>query len=78
MKPIHSHDASGKLHVELPKNYGRTPTLGDFFAIWSEWAGQTIELNRNTLLGETGSVLLSSNGNFVFLLEIVKICGTVT
>ncbi|OLS24957.1 MAG: hypothetical protein HeimC2_20120 [Candidatus Heimdallarchaeota archaeon LC_2] len=66
MKPIHTHDSSGKVHLELPSNYGRIPTLADFFAIWSDWAGETIGLSRNTLLGETGSVLLSSNCNIVF------------
>src|SRR4029453_11745206 len=30
--PLHTHDASGVIHVESPTD--RTYTLGDFFAVW--------------------------------------------
>lgn len=34
MHPIHTHDASGTLHVESPEQ--RDFTLGDFFAVWQK------------------------------------------
>lgn len=34
MKPIHTHDTSGKLHTESP--CPREFTLGDFFEIWGK------------------------------------------
>ena len=34
MNSIHTHDDSGKLHVEAPEK--RDFTLGDFFAVWGE------------------------------------------
>lgn len=34
MNPLHTHDASGKIHVESPVK--RDFTLGDFFAVWGE------------------------------------------
>lgn len=45
---LHTHDATGILHVEAP---GPTPlTLGDFFAIWGE------PLDRTNVAGFQGSV----------------------
>ena len=34
MRPLHTHDASGKVHVESPEK--RDFTLGDFFASWEK------------------------------------------
>ncbi len=34
MHPLHTHDASGKIHVESPEQ--RDFTLGDFFAVWQK------------------------------------------
>ncbi len=34
MKPLHTHDASGTIHIESPVK--RDFTLGDFFAIWGK------------------------------------------
>lgn len=34
MNSIHTHDASGKLHVEAPEK--RDFTLADFFAVWNK------------------------------------------
>ena len=34
MKPIHTHDDSGTLHVEFPRQ--NDFTLGDFFTIWEK------------------------------------------
>lgn len=38
MRPVHTHDASGKIHVETPDN--RDVYLRDFFAIWKEPFGR--------------------------------------
>lgn len=34
MRPLHTHDASGTLHVEFPRPHNFT--LGDFFSIWEK------------------------------------------
>ncbi len=34
MHPIHTHDASGVIHIESPEP--RDFTLGDFFAVWNK------------------------------------------
>lgn len=37
--PLHTHDASGTIHVESPEQ--RNFTLSDFFAVWGEPFGKT-------------------------------------
>ena len=65
-RPIHTHDASGHIHVELPSGYsGGAPTVADFFAIW----GKTF--TPTSLLGNAGTVTMEVNsviqtGNFQF------------
>ena len=45
--PLHTHDATGTLHVE-PKDYGRV-TLGQFFDIWGQPLSRTnVAGQRNT------------------------------
>lgn len=39
-RPLHTHDTSGTIHIELPRP--RTVHLSDFFAIW----GQTFSRNQ--------------------------------
>ncbi len=34
MRAIHTHDGSGRLHIETP--YKTTPNLGNFFSIWGQ------------------------------------------
>ena len=34
MRPIHTHDKSGQLHVEFPRQHDFT--LGDFFSVWDK------------------------------------------
>jgi hypothetical protein len=34
MRAIHTHDDSGRLHIEAP--YEATPNLGNFFSIWGQ------------------------------------------
>lgn len=45
MHPIHTHDATGKIHIESPET--RDFTLSDFFAVW----GKTF--NENQILDTT-------------------------
>ncbi len=40
MNPLHTHDSSGRIHIESPVE--RDFTLGDFFAVWS----QTFDRNQ--------------------------------
>ncbi len=51
---IHTHDATGIIHVESPSD--RTYTLGNFFAIWGE------PLGRNNVAGFRGKVQAYVNG----------------
>jgi len=34
MRPVHTHDTTGTIHIEGPT--GRTFTLGDFFTVWGQ------------------------------------------
>lgn len=43
MHPLHTHDASGEIHIESPTR--RDFTLGDFFAVWGEHFSQNQILN---------------------------------
>ena len=58
MRPIHTHDATGTLHVEwsAPRDF----ILGDFFKVWGE------PFSREQLLGHqagtTHAVTLTVNG----------------
>ena len=38
MHPLHTHDATGEIHVESPEQ--RDFTLGDFFAVWGKTFGK--------------------------------------
>lgn len=44
MRPIHTHDDSGTLHLEFPQT--RDVRLGDFFAIWGKRFDQNCVLDR--------------------------------
>ncbi len=50
LEPIHTHDASGILHVELnAADKNQNFTLGDFFRIWSATPGMnTVSFNGTT------------------------------
>ena len=50
-RPIHTHDATGTLHVETDEN--RDYTLGDFFLVWGNWANnaQLAIFNSNQIFG---------------------------
>ncbi|EQD32569.1 hypothetical protein B1A_19439 [mine drainage metagenome] len=51
---LHTHDATGIIHIETP--VARQFTLGDFFAIWG-WP-----LSSSDLLGHRGHVTAYLNG----------------
>lgn len=57
-RPIHTHDASGTLHLEFPQP--RDVRLAEFFLIWGE------EFNSNQILdfvnGPEGQVKMMVNG----------------
>lgn len=56
MKPIHTHDAGGKVHVELPSSFsGNSPNIGDFFEIWG------YSFSSNQVLGQNGDVTMTVN-----------------
>ncbi|MCX6787993.1 MAG: hypothetical protein NT108_02400 [Candidatus Kaiserbacteria bacterium] len=58
MNALHTHDASGTLHVESPEK--RDFTLGDFFAVW----GQTFSKDQvlQSMIGETHHIRVTVNG----------------
>lgn len=56
--PIHTHDASGRLHVESTVAY--TFRLGDFFAIWGEQFNRREFLNQP--VGPNQKVIMTVNG----------------
>lgn len=43
MRPTHTHDTSGKIHIEGP--CPRTFTLGDFFDVWGQTLNETCVMN---------------------------------
>jgi len=57
MRPVHTHNDSGYVHVELPTSYaGPLPTLGDFFDVW----GQTF--SDKEFQGQATNVYVFFNG----------------
>ncbi len=57
MRPIHTHDSSGEIHVEGPcvRNF----TLGDFFDIWKKEFDSTRIFDKTT---ENGTLKMTVNG----------------
>ena len=49
MRPMHTHDSSGLIHVESP--VAHEFTIGDFFTVWSESGGQPF--SSTTIMGRT-------------------------
>ena len=58
MRPTHTHDATGTIHIEGPA--GRDFTLGDFFTVW----GQTLSSNQVLTYKADGShrIQMTVNG----------------
>ena len=65
MNSIHTHDATGLIHVESPAK--KDFTLGDFFAVWDK------DFSKDTLLGNkidaTNEIVVSVNGSKVDTFE---------
>ncbi len=61
MNAIHTHDASGVLHVESPVK--KDFTLGDFFAVWKR--PFTKEQVLDTVLSSGQQVIVTVNGKEV-------------
>ncbi|OLS19000.1 MAG: hypothetical protein HeimC2_43240 [Candidatus Heimdallarchaeota archaeon LC_2] len=61
MRLMHTHDTSQKIHIELPSDFTGTPTLGDFFAIWSDWSSSNYNIGSSSLLGQNGVITLTVN-----------------
>ncbi len=61
MHPIHTHDASGKIHIESP--VPRDFTLGDFFAVW----GKTFNQNQilDSVVDASHTITVTVNGTVV-------------
>ena len=57
MRPVHSHDATGKIHVEA--HCDRDFTLGDFFDIWGEQFTSSCVLDSCI---ESGTLTMTVNG----------------
>ncbi|MBI2045773.1 hypothetical protein HYT23_06955 [Candidatus Pacearchaeota archaeon] len=57
MRPIHTHDSSGEVHVEGPCK--RDFTLGDFFDVWVKEFDSTKIFDKTT---QNGSLKMSVNG----------------
>jgi len=54
---MHTHDDSGKIHVESPSNH--IFTLGDFFTIWGkEFTSECVDTN-------CGKIVTSANGDVI-------------
>ncbi len=62
LEPVHTHDSSGLLHVELSSTDANSHnyTLGDFFTIWNYTAGKEGSAVEPTLNGKVLPVVFSS------------------
>ena len=56
MKAVHTHDETGKLHLEYPQQYDFV--LGDFFAVWEQPFSATELLDYSTEDGGTIRMLV--------------------
>lgn len=59
MKALHTHDDTGKIHIEYPEKYDFT--LGDFFANW----GQTLSKDQvmDMKADDTHTITMTVDGN---------------
>lgn len=55
MSPIHTHDSSGVIHLEMGKWHACT--LGDFFDVWGQ------PFDRDRVLSSVGPVTMTVDGN---------------
>ncbi|GIU68181.1 MAG: hypothetical protein KatS3mg001_031 [Candidatus Pacearchaeota archaeon] len=63
MRPLHTHDASGEIHIEAP--YKRDFTIGEFFQVWEKNFNSSCIFNYCT---DKGNLTMIVNGkeNFEF------------
>ena len=60
MNPLHTHDATGELHVESPVQ--RDFTLGDFFAVWHRPFSRTEIFEHKAGPGTDYEIVMTVNG----------------
>jgi len=68
LQPIHTHDATGVLHIETDQN--RDYTLGDWFLLWGHWENNPTRAIFNSTqifdhkapVGGTHSLTMTVNG----------------
>jgi hypothetical protein len=65
MTSIHTHDASGQIHIESPEK--RDFTLGDFFAVWQQPFSSTQVLGYKA--DATHRIAVTVNGTAVSTYE---------
>ena len=58
MRPVHTHDASGKIHVEFPSKHDFT--LGDFFTLWAKPFDATHLMDK--VVDDTHEIIMTVNG----------------
>ena len=60
MRPIHTHDSSGEVHIEGP--YARDFTIGEFFEIWNKTFNSTCIFEHCTGAGNASELKMLING----------------
>ena len=66
MRPLHTHDSSGEIHIEGP--YARDFTIGEFFQIWNKTFNSTCIFENciGTESNNTLRMLVNEQENFQF------------
>ena len=59
MRPLHTHDGTGEIHIEGP--YKRDFTLGEFFEIWGETLNATCIFEYCTNIGSNSTLKMLVN-----------------
>lgn len=71
MRPLHTHDASGYLHIEYPER--RDFLLGDFFQVWGEpfkdKRAVSVTVNGEPFRGDYRSIVLRDGQRIVVWLR---------
>ncbi|HJZ19115.1 MAG TPA: hypothetical protein VJ208_03350 [Candidatus Nanoarchaeia archaeon] len=72
MRPLHTHDSSGEIHIEGP--YARDFTLGEFFGVWDKVFNSSCILDycaENEKAGEL-KMYVNSRESFEFENHVLK------
>lgn len=59
MRPLHTHDSSGKIHIEAP--FKRDFTIGEFFLVWEETFSSSCIFD-NCIDEDKGVLTMTVNG----------------